>query len=569
MWKKLIITIVTLLCTFSVVYAMNHEIRAGNIVYNAGGTMKGRINIAPTGVNGLSVGMKKGDRVQMESKNPFNQSNLSWILISKHENYIYYDTPTCTSTYATLCTGASRNSWLSMLDSPIYRGTSGILTSDYIRMSSGIYVADYNKSSILTKQISDLNQIINANTNDLQLLAERDLTFVQKFKDTMSSNAVLSDRIKGSNFTQTSENQIGVFTPSFDELSSVLLVPNKDLAFSEPYYSSTFYDDTGDFKKVNLSYNTNGDLKGTSLSSSIALRPTTFINVDDIVFAVEQGSVQGPAKIEDRDISSSYTSLYTEAMKTSPLKVRIKDISLQASLLSLEDHKGNSINQIAQGQPVYLNADVNKGVAHTISVLLFRHDEASNSDSFAYYQPLADANGSDKYEFDTSSLETGTYKLSIVNEIYDSSKVGPSKSSSISQPISIEIVSELSDLTFTATPSLEYSKNVSNGDTVGMISSQNGAGTPAYKLVADPSYANDIDHFDLDTNGKTVIIKGDALEAGTYHFKIQAQDGNGDPTTPLEISASITVAKTNPDLKFTTTSAIDKIVGGRDRKSVV
>lgn len=121
----------------------------------------------------------------------------------------------------------------------------------------------------------------------------------------------------------------------------------------------------------------------------------------------------------------------------------------------------------------------------------------------------------------------------------------------------------LKSLNFTSTPqsitTYEFSKNVSAGTKVGEISSDDGVAPITYTLVDDPTYPGHSSLFTISNN--EVMVGSTDLNAGSYHFKIQAQDANGEPTVPLETDVTITVEKTTPTINFNSTSKHDMKIG--------
>ena len=66
MWKRIVITCIALFGVLSAGYAYyNMNLQAANRIYMAGGNITARINIAPNGISGGSIGLQKGDKLSL------------------------------------------------------------------------------------------------------------------------------------------------------------------------------------------------------------------------------------------------------------------------------------------------------------------------------------------------------------------------------------------------------------------------------------------------------------------------------------------------------------------------
>ncbi len=271
-----------------------------------------------------------------------------------------------------------------------------------------------------------------------------------------------------------------------------------------------------------------------------SLRPFALVDKSRIVFAANTLYTDGNWHNYVID-----TSNLNENNELNPNKLRIQS-SLTASLQDIQ-RNSHSTQRVAKNSEVTLSVNANTGSNTKISVIVYD----STGTDIKYYRMLSSTiGGVNDYTLDLTSIPTGSYQIAVINEEYDSSSNLPVESSPISNLMPLEIVDPLSNLSFTPRTNLTYDSNVNVGDTVGTISSQNGAGTITYTIIADPSYPNEYQNLTLASDGKTVIVDGNPLNAGTYHFKIQAQDENNDPNPALTINASITVKQSSTTIAF-------------------
>ncbi|MCI9293453.1 MAG: cadherin repeat domain-containing protein, partial [Erysipelotrichaceae bacterium] len=307
-----------------------------------------------------------------------------------------------------------------------------------------------------------------------------------------------------------------------DSYGSVYGLPESDVIWAEADYQ--FNKNTGAVTTIRES----------------ALRPFGILDKIKVNFAANIAYTDGnwhQYKIDTNNLS--------ENNELNPNKLRV-----QSSLtVSLQDIKRNdhSTNKIMKNGSVDLSINANIGTSTRISVILYNE----TGTDIKYYKMLeVTKNGTNEYVLDLTGVATGKYQLAVINEEYDASSNLPVESSPISDLLPLEIVEPLSNLSFTSKTDLKFNQNVNVGNTIGTISSQNGAGTPVYTIIPDPAYPNEYTNVSLASDGKTVVVNGAPLHAGTYHFKIQAQDQNDDPDPALEISASFTVNKTNLSVAF-------------------
>ena len=290
-------------------------------------------------------------------------------------------------------------------------------------------------------------------------------------------------------------------------------------------------------------YSLNGIVKyeATNVNALKPIQPAVLLDPSQMIFAVSKSS--GGGNISKIDNSSK---------DRERMKIRYRDTNMSASLTDIQNANDNSISKVVKGGTVRLLANANagsdsEGNPYTLSVIV-----KDSSGNFIYYKPLETAKGNGIYEFDTTGLPIGNYKIAVVNEAYNDSSTDPTSASGISNSMSLQIVNPLSITAITKT-GLEYSKNVNQNDVVATYTTKDGVTPITTTLVSDTSiggHENDYQLFSV-SNGTVIVNNPDGLNAGDYYFKLNAIDANGDPSGGVDsATVHIVVGKTNPKITF-------------------
>ena len=602
MWKKLFMMVGLLILTVSVGCAYyNFNLFAAN-PYQAGGAVTGRVNIAPSGLTGAgsNIGMQKGDKVYVGGTNPYTNNPLGWQLLKDAQNYPTYNVTITAGSLAmirdlniTMTQSGTTSAWYTMSTESIEKkNVFNVAEPTYFSIPAG------NAKALRgMRDASQHNPYLTINNMDAQMQTANSFNLVRApylatysdliTKSTGSSDDVLKVHLRQLRAAVVMLHDKSILLPDqrpmlkFGQTGNLSTtvgfgLAGKDLAFSERYFtlsSALSQDFSGSKNPISGKLWSNAimaDGKNAKENSSvadvrvdaktqIAFRAASMLNLDDVVFAVSPGSNNSTASVTETLLPSGYTNIYTATFGDHEMKLRLYNNANPISV-SLTDilHKRNStsVSSVAKGTTVNIKARAeNRGTV--VSVLLFKDGK------FAYYEPLEPAKGDSQdylYDFDTSNVAAGDYQVAIVNEIYDDSTTDPTYSSYLSDVLPLTITEPLSNLNFTPRTDLQANNNVNVRDTVGIISSQNGVQPITYTIIEDPAYPGEYQNVTLASDGKTVVVNGAALDAKTYHFKIQAKDTNNDPDPALEINASITVIKKPTSIAFDNPSQTKKSV---------
>ena len=297
------------------------------------------------------------------------------------------------------------------------------------------------------------------------------------------------------------------------------------------------------------------------------LRPFMVIG-SDVAFAAPVNYVDGNLHGYVETVGIPGDKVTSNAMQ-----LRLKDNSMNASLLDIKNQNNNSISKAVKDTNIQIQISANRIQNSHISILLY----SATTHEILYYRVLSPTiDGTNNYTLDLTGIPIGKYDLAILNEDIDRTSGRAVISSNISDTMSLEIV-EPHKLTYTKTPQsgasagndYEFSKNVNAGQAVGIITvNPQGVMPLTYTLETngDNSYQNfEIDGLSSGASSSTslnVKIKSGApdlanggLKAGTYKFCITALDANGYPVdsngNPTEkVCTSITVEKINSTVTF-------------------
>ncbi len=586
-----------LLTASSLAYAYcSQELNAATGIYHAGGNVTGRVNIAPSEITASTIGMQKGDKILMGTRNPLYNTPITWILL-KSERYNDYG---CT-TAGSYCNKSSYvNGWFSMTTQEIANTYMGLRLNDtndwhlYINRGDGNdWYGRYANSNIYNNVMKPFNDSLL--TKDKEIVAPRNL---KRHHDSYlgrlySGNSVLFAKGFSSEiFVGVNELGNHSFLPDTyaiinNNTFSVEYLDSKDSAFPKMYWSTSMVSSGEDSLATAYAVRANGtvyigpaagteyEYNATTNSIINAVRPAVYLNMDKTVFAVSPSNTTGLGKVSVPTLPNSYSKILDSATG-SAMKVRIENSNLTntTSFTNIQDSKHNIITKSKLNSTVYLNANGKagndgNGGTYTISAIIF--DQANR---FSYYIPLEAAKGSGLYELNLSGIPVGAYKIGIVNEAYNENSTAPADSSRITAVLPLEIVGS-HKITYIKQPQsgassgidYEFSKNVNAGQTVGKITVNPQGIMINYTLEGDGdnTYQNfEIDGLNSDnfsnSSSLNVKIKDDApdlvnggLKAGTYKFCINTMDADGDPTTATsdsKVCTSFTVAKTKLSVAF-------------------
>lgn len=455
MWKKICVISLTLLGMLSISKSyVNYQTDAAGNAYSVGGNLTGRINIAPSGLTGSSYGLRKGDKLYVGIENPMNNSPLSFQLIEFHSNYTDYDTNiinevdsngniTCNGYNCTLKSAPSNtpvSAWLSLASESTSVPTTyaNVWDSDmsYYIMSIidkkilyFIYKSDKTNFNIIH---SGVRNAANSQANDLKILAPRDLTNLRNYY--MSSGNYAMNLL----ITESVVNSINNYLYPLSFIDRLYLSTG-DLCFSDPYFIDNAWPanyNTGGTLPTNFyaqaiqSNGTDNDSYNRNFNNLSVMRPMTYIKVEDIVFSVSMPKVNSGIGAVTNHKKTVFSNIYTETQDYEPMKARVKDAVLTntTQLFDIQNSDHKQISKVTKNANVYLNATAKAGSSskgvNTVSVIVF--DE---SDEFVYYKPIEAAKGNDLYQFDTTGIPVGKYKIGIVNEVYNETSYAAADSS--------------------------------------------------------------------------------------------------------------------------------------------
>lgn len=603
MKKKLWISMFAFICIICSIFIVSNHIHASTS-YKAGGNVSGRVNIAPSNTNfsGDNIGLQKGDKILMGTKsspttgstsdaNMYQNEPIAWQLLRSlpYSSYGCISTVDDLSAYANgnkTCTNTTLNdNWFAMTTKAIDKTSIGVVKADFVggeRIPTTFHV-DYPKTS-LYNSIHSLNNTVKANAADSALIAPRDLSqslnmysYVYQYTPSYFED-VGSDTVRHSVFAPLNSSdptsmipELGsdIFTPfHFDMETHVLttktlnpdyVIPTKDLIFYNEYWNSVTYNDndTCNYTNFYFGYDVDGNWHSESYTGCTApgrnsainssqkyVRPATYLNLDDVVFAVSNGTTSGKGTVKElpNANTANYSSIIDYTAGYDNMKLRVKSNDLSVDLGSITKDTSANITQIHPDTTVHLQVKANNNVSGaSVSALLFNEDG-----NFKYYIPLDDAKGIDdyySYDLDLTGIPKGKYMVSVVNEIYDETSTAPAKSSQLSLAAPLEIVDHLSNPHWKTNLQnqdfFETGRNANKDDVIGSISSSNGAQKIKYTLKPAASGSDVSNKFKLktDSQGNLIynsdssvdLIATENLVAGSYRFRIHAVDSNGYP----------------------------------------
>ena len=553
----------------------NLKMTASSSAYQVGAeaTVKlGSKGVFPNGSNGA---MSKGDKIYVGTNNYITGEPLSFMLLVK-ETYNTYQPVVTDEIYSLDLSVPNVSGWFMMGNEAI---TNTSYFSAYPTMTPtghGIYY--YPMNYLTTNEVSNIAEVLKQSNNNISaktksMLLSRNLKHLKAMYDKRAKNWAIGRTVEEAlhmaelnpqSFfiadSYTLENRYGGDGNMY--ANEGYGFGTKDIAFTEDYWEARATTPNNNRTLLNiLYYGSNGSRltdtsctqgatngcgveKAIRLSAEMNLDLSGEMKSDNVVFATGMGSGSTFSKVKNSSPSlGSYSNIYTATSDYDKLKLRFLDSSNahSVSFLDVKNSNFESKTKVGKNATIYIDATAaagtQDGATNTVSALFFKNNV------LAYYVPLGTANGTQQYELDLTGFDVGSYKIALVNESYNEGSVDPTTSSALTAFRDLTITEPLSNLTFTPRTNLKLNENVNVGDTVGVVSSQNGAGDITYSIAADPAYPQEYQNFEMANDGTTVIVKGSALNAGVYHFKIQAQDENGDPKPALAIDAQITVNK--------------------------
>lgn len=385
MWKKVLIGIVALVGTFSIAYAYNMEMKANNSLYAVGNDLTGRINIAPSGINGSHIGMQKGDRIYLGVKNTnSDDDNLGFQLIYYDTNYTDYLSDVSGATvdpaisawysFSTESLGKSEIIDPSLLDTLFTQPLNGWSSNSFLFKDTPIYLA-----------FTDINNKLSNSSNSKLLIAPKNLSYNRAYYDYANSHSYkFTTTIHAEEYINEWRGQ-KVFpvtsTDVADRLSStepngikIPLSPS-DLSYSGSYhlYEGIRYVGGGDSSNWLLYMKADGSSEAydRNHTGKYEHRAATYIDTTNIVFALSEGTGATYAKINKPELNSS--AVYQSVGKK--MKVRLYNSALNVNLNDLKNKELQSINKIVKGGKVNLDITANTYKESIISAMIFKDNE--------------------------------------------------------------------------------------------------------------------------------------------------------------------------------------------------
>lgn len=564
MFKKLLILGFIFLCVIGIAYThdyLQNSLSAASAV--KGGNVTGRIGTAGSLPDGTSGGMEKGDIVTFSSTTS-NGTPLTWrlvanslsnrhnpgsVVVNTSNDYGYDVIASAPVTYG-------NNVWhcvTELLDPMPYMPQS--------------FTSYRRKNNLIKDEIKKINDKVAANVIENSLIKDRLVFNVLNIDTNLKSG--------GQNYIDYQELRIFEFN-AFYEMGSYLEdrftlgslnLPGSDFSLPSSKCSGTFwagiiYGD-GSMKNSHEFPCAINESAATSLygprnfSESLPYRLGVFLDLEQVVFAVSDHQ-----QIIQKDAYYDVTQPAVTTMEDSSgdaMKLRLLDTSKVVDFQDILDNKGDSIYtsqglsktdvaKVGENSTIRLKVNANAGSdaegVHTVSALIF--DQSNN---FIKYAPLATANGLKEYEInvgDFNLLKGKTYAIQVVNERYTGASAGITTSSSMSDPLKIEVV-ESHKVTYTKDPQIgastgkdyEYQMNVNAGQKIGYVTLQPLGIPPIYYQITsydgvDTSYENfEIPNLrsDFTSTDTTLDIKikqnakdltNGSLNSGDYKFCIEA-----------------------------------------------
>ncbi len=576
MWKRLLIVFIMLMGVYSLHTVINdmNLFAASNDL--SGGSLTVKLGEQGQYPNGTYGSMTKGDKVYV-GMNTAEGTPMSFMLFVKETYNTYKPQVDGNGNYSLDTSVPNVTGWFAMANEPYMNDFQffSVYPTDLVSFNIGLD-AYYMPANFLTSNsacnigsvLKAINDVIPFKTR--QLLLSRNLDFLQKIYNKGQTN-LPKKYLYGENlhYALLNSNSFYVaddFTLSSSTGTGLITAPAggyhlsaKDLSFSKIYVTTSLTSPQSAPNKMSVNhYTTAGTINSLIYTpSDIAskhevLRLSASLDMSNVVFASGIGSDSSKiAKVKNTSpVLGNYSNIYTATAEYDKLKLRMLDTSGNHSITlnDIKDECGDSASTIINDSSIYIEADAkaNSGndEVNMVSALLFKNNELT------YYIPIEAAKGNGTYALDLTDIEAGDYKIALVNESYNENDMAPADCSALTDFMDLTIAKSSSDLTFTAKTDLEVNKNVNVGDRVGTISSSNGTGNPIYTIVEDSAYPGEYTNVKLSSDNKTVVVEGNSLSAGTYHFKVQVKDSLCDTTPADEITASITVAKTALTVAF-------------------
>lgn len=302
--------------------------------------------------------------------------------------------------------------------------------------------------------------------------------------------------------------------------------------------------------------------------SAFMIQPHIILDEDKIEYAI------------DADVVLDGLTAVSSSINTT-LKLRVKDSTLNIHIDSKEV-------EVMQGGKLKIPyTTTSTGSNQHVTALFFKADG-----SIAYYQDLGSISASDTVSIDTSELAVNdVYQVYLANEIVTEDRQ-PTKAAlsnqsyqvTITEPVSISYQNQYDASTITPN-TYTYLNNVLAGQTIGVLSYNQGALPYTITLQADTSYpehAQDYKNFKLgglnssnqtsgttptplsliiDSTGPDISSSSNSLQAGEYHFCISAKDVNQEPVTTTGTSLvcpTIIVTQADTSISFDTATVSKK-----------
>lgn len=344
MWKKVLMVIVAFVGTFSVVYAVNHEMKAASYALDT--KLYGKLGLAGIGPNGAGS-IEKTDKLLLKTVNSKTGKPFAWQLILKNGN-----------------------EWMTLSDSSIASTTMVNDSTPYKTQMTG---------SAIIASIDDSNAYPYYESLNKELLKNGDTAYMEEFDNTIFDTASSENgyNIFGA-LAKNSKIYAKTGTPKAYHMSyyamstaagvmtTTLGIPNSDLTYGCEYWN--LYNSYSKRPYVWSFIGTDGgirdDIKNTALST-YDIRPmlsfkTSFI--DNIVFAISQSSTGTSTYAEILNPTvSGYTSLYSATSHINGMKARIHNPAISITFHDILNTKDQATTKIKEKEHIKFKVDATLG----------------------------------------------------------------------------------------------------------------------------------------------------------------------------------------------------------------
>ena len=395
MWKKLLVTLIVLVGTFTAGYAyFNYEMNAAVTPFQ----------------------LQKGQKVVLGK---YNNKEVVWDIGNNTSDYVLMSSVPIESSMSVLDTS------LPIITSPAALGnreTSRLRYRNEVNMAYCPVTPLKSKINSIVLNVNETNLLDRApflpSTDDVKNGGTLGLTFSDRAYKTSTAywlDGYISGTYRGdSNFLNYYFNTWQL--PS--NVSSALTVIDFDTRVPISNSEGIYWDHC-----MNANY----------VATVNALRPFAVMKRSNVLFAANISYTDG--NWHEYKVDTANFNANNEA---NPNQLRIQS-SLTASFQGIQ-RNSHSIQRVAKNSTVQLKVNANTGSNTKISVIIYD----STGTDIKYYRMLnSTSGGTNDYSLDLTSIPTGSYQIAVINEEYDSSSNLPVESSPISNLMPLEIVDPL------------------------------------------------------------------------------------------------------------------------------